>query len=431
LKFTEISFLLQQQIYLSEKLGKKQNVQKSMKLFNQRFGLYNRTVENLSLLNRESRTSFLASTSTSKIRKDGEKKQNLSTHFKTELLQQCVEPFIEADSLETVTSRRGRSDFDLLDFLQGKFKKKSFYYLEGFWEKNQNFGLGPLEKQKKDLRPFRFNSLQKRNFSSSDNTTRTKEMIFSQSGEAFLEVRILNSLDLEFDRFLKVGIHFYNLSRKKSSELFFLRTTTKVFLFSSNLEVLSWIQQVFENTLKKYWGFSFTRAGHTLFSFGGAKSGVIFGNFELQQFLTGAHSQTAKVFQTRIAPNGESIKSHLSNLKNIFGAFKSENQEILIRFLTKKIRSWCSYYAICSDKKSFFYLDRLLFQMLWRWACRRHSKKSRRWIKNRYFHSLNGKDWVFGAYQKEDKQFLCLSFHSETRLKTYQGLDLELSFYDF
>jgi len=126
-----------------------------------------------------------------------------------------VEPFIEADSLETVTSRRGRSDFDLLDFLQGKFKKKSFYYLEGFWEKNQNFGLGPLEKQKKDLQPFHFNSLQKRNFSSSDNTTRTKEMIFSQSGEAFLEARILNSLDLEFDRFLKVGIHFYNLSRKK------------------------------------------------------------------------------------------------------------------------------------------------------------------------------------------------------------------------
>jgi len=72
LKFTEISFLLQQQIYLSEKLGKKQNVQKSMKLFNQRFGLY---MENLSLLNRESRTSFLASTSTSKIRKDGEKKK--------------------------------------------------------------------------------------------------------------------------------------------------------------------------------------------------------------------------------------------------------------------------------------------------------------------------------------------------------------------
>jgi len=74
LKFTEISFLLQQQIYLSEKLGKKQNVQKSMKLFNQRFGLY---MENLSLLNRESRTSFLASTSTSKIRKDGEKKNKI------------------------------------------------------------------------------------------------------------------------------------------------------------------------------------------------------------------------------------------------------------------------------------------------------------------------------------------------------------------
>lgn len=429
MKFTEISFLLQQQIYLSEKLGKKEKVQKCMKLFNQRFGFYNRTVENQFPLNRETLKSFLVSTGNHKIRKEEEEKQNLSTHLKTNLLQQCVEPFIEAESLESLTTRRGRSDLDLLVFLQTKFQKKAFYYLEGSWQKKQKFVIDPL--QKKDLPSLCFNTLQKRNFLTSGKTTITKKMILPQIGGAFLEERFLNSLDLEFDRFLKVGIHFYNLSRKKMSELFFFRTTTKVFLFSSNLELLSWIRQVFEKTLEKHWRFYFTHAGHTLFSFGGAKSGLIFGNFEIQQYLVGADSKNVGVFKTRIAPTKESLKTHLSNLKNIFGAFKSDNQEILIRFLTKKIRSWCSYYKICSDKKSFFYLDRLLFQMLWRWACRRHSKKSRRWIKNRYFHSLNGKNWVFGAYQKESKQFICLPFHSETCLETYEGVDLEVSFYDF
>jgi hypothetical protein len=41
--------------------------------------------------------------------------------------------------------------------------------------------------------------------------------------------------------------------------------------------------------------------------------------------------------------------------------------------------------------------------MLWRWACRRHPKKNKKWIKKKYFKSLNGKNWVFSYQGKTSK----------------------------
>jgi len=35
--------------------------------------------------------------------------------------------------------------------------------------------------------------------------------------------------------------------------------------------------------------------------------------------------------------------------------------------------------------------------MLWRWAKRRHSNKSRKWIKNKYFISNSVRNWIFST----------------------------------
>ncbi len=40
-------------------------------------------------------------------------------------------------------------------------------------------------------------------------------------------------------------------------------------------------------------------------------------------------------------------------------------------------------------------MDHAIFRALWRWAIRRHPKKSRRWIKDRYFEVVGGRHWVF------------------------------------
>jgi len=43
------------------------------------------------------------------------------------------------------------------------------------------------------------------------------------------------------------------------------------------------------------------------------------------------------------------------------------------------------YHRYAASKRTFTYVDYRIFQMLWRWCRRRHPKKSRKWIKEKYF----------------------------------------------
>ncbi|UWU25826.1 hypothetical protein N2601_29985 (plasmid) [Rhizobium sp. CB3060] len=40
------------------------------------------------------------------------------------------------------------------------------------------------------------------------------------------------------------------------------------------------------------------------------------------------------------------------------------------------------------------------WKCLWKWACRRHPNKPRRWVKGRYFVREGMRDWVFRAMMK-------------------------------
>ena len=61
------------------------------------------------------------------------------------------------------------------------------------------------------------------------------------------------------------------------------------------------------------------------------------------------------------------------------------------------IRGWANYHRNQVADDIFRKVDHLIWQMLWRWARRRHPKKSLRWVKDRYFHRIGREDWVFGA----------------------------------
>ncbi|MCP4446527.1 MAG: hypothetical protein GY811_14450 [Myxococcales bacterium] len=54
-------------------------------------------------------------------------------------------------------------------------------------------------------------------------------------------------------------------------------------------------------------------------------------------------------------------------------------------------------------------MESWLWSTLWRWACRRHSTKSRRWIKRRYFH------------QVEERLELCAGKLARTVLRGPEG----------
>lgn len=62
--------------------------------------------------------------------------------------------------------------------------------------------------------------------------------------------------------------------------------------------------------------------------------------------------------------------------------------------------------SVCAQE-TFSLIDHRLFQLLWKWAKRRHPEKGRKWVKDRYWHSKGTRHWVFSS---ENSELIALSY---------------------
>nr|QUO99172.1 Orf1238 [Oedogonium sp. HN1801B] len=90
-----------------------------------------------------------------------------------------------------------------------------------------------------------------------------------------------------------------------------------------------------------------------------------------------------------IKPSKSNIKKHLFQIYNLVKKNHNKTSKYIIFKLSKLIKNWCLYYQIITPTLLYKYLDYLTLQILWRWACKRHYQKSKKWIKMRYFHKLS------------------------------------------
>ncbi len=101
-----------------------------------------------------------------------------------------------------------------------------------------------------------------------------------------------------------------------------------------------------------------------------------------------------------IKPAKDSKLAVLRKIKSILDSNKQAKASMVIRLLNPIIRGWGNYYSTQVSKRAFAYCDHRINQMLWRWAKRRHPKKSAQWIYQRYFPRQGSRNWAFsdGGY---------------------------------
>ncbi|MBP2405626.1 group II intron reverse transcriptase/maturase [Streptomyces syringium] len=78
----------------------------------------------------------------------------------------------------------------------------------------------------------------------------------------------------------------------------------------------------------------------------------------------------------------------------------------VIHRLNPIIRGWSTYYRAVVSKETFGKLDHYMWELLWRWAKRRHRKKGGRWIAARYwgtFRPGSQNRWIFGDRDTGDR----------------------------
>lgn len=96
-----------------------------------------------------------------------------------------------------------------------------------------------------------------------------------------------------------------------------------------------------------------------------------------------------------IKPQKEKVLEFCKELGATIKACGSWSQERLVQKLNPILLGFANYYRGVVSKETFSYVNYRLWQYLWRWAKRRHPNKSKKWVKNRYFHRHKDVDWTF------------------------------------
>lgn len=103
-----------------------------------------------------------------------------------------------------------------------------------------------------------------------------------------------------------------------------------------------------------------------------------------------------------IQPSVKSRKKITMKLSETVRKYRQVDQDLLISKLNEITRGWAEYHHCVCAKETFELIDHRLWNMLWKWAKRRHSRKPHKWIKNRYWKSKGNRQWIF----RTDKSIL-------------------------
>ena len=103
-----------------------------------------------------------------------------------------------------------------------------------------------------------------------------------------------------------------------------------------------------------------------------------------------------------IKPSKRNVKAFYRKVKDVIDNHKMAPQHYLIGLLNPIFKGWALYHQPVVAKQTYSRLDHLLFRVLWRWAKRRHPKKSLEWVRKKYFRTQESKDWVFATTVVED-----------------------------
>ena len=98
-----------------------------------------------------------------------------------------------------------------------------------------------------------------------------------------------------------------------------------------------------------------------------------------------------------VMPSKKNVKAFLTKVREIIRIHGSAKQTTLIRGLNPILRGWANYHRSQSASKAFQAADAQVFAALWRWARRRHPKKGRRWVRQRYWQTSGNRTWVFAT----------------------------------
>jgi RNA-directed DNA polymerase len=98
-----------------------------------------------------------------------------------------------------------------------------------------------------------------------------------------------------------------------------------------------------------------------------------------------------------IKPQKEKVKAFLYKVRTWLKENKTVKPKTVIEALNPIIRGWANYYRHFVSSKTFNKVDDEIWKAIWKWCLRRHPKKSKVWVKEKYYQTIKGRQWTFTA----------------------------------
>jgi len=130
-----------------------------------------------------------------------------------------------------------------------------------------------------------------------------------------------------------------------------------------------------------------------------------------------------------IKPAKNNVHKHLQKIRNTIKEMQGNEQKDLIEKLNPIIKGWTNYHANQVSKKVFAKTSHETWKALWKWAKQRHPVKGLKWIKKRYFHREESRDWIFG-YKDGNGKWVNLHKHADTHITRHVKVKAEANPFD-
>jgi RNA-directed DNA polymerase len=138
-----------------------------------------------------------------------------------------------------------------------------------------------------------------------------------------------------------------------------------------------------------------------------------------------------------IQPAAPNVAEFLAEIREVVKARRGASAGELIAVLNPKVQGWANYHRHIVAKRTFSQVDHAIFQLLWRWATRRHPRQSRGWVQQKYFAyrpgPAGGSRWVFfGEMENRDgvRSTLTLRRASQTAIWRHVKIRADVNPYD-
>lgn len=181
----------------------------------------------------------------------------------------------------------------------------------------------------------------------------------------------------------------------------FVRYADDLIIMHAEYETLVEIRKVIETFLQPM-GLKLhltkTRMVHTYQETNGQPPGFTFLGFDVVQRPKYVQMcYTNQTFMTIITPSKEEVKRHKQKIKDVIQQHRGVNQERLIQKLNPIVRGWALSKRTQMASRTFQELDAYLWRHLWKWARHRHLKMPKIKLKQKYWHKIQNRNWVFAT----------------------------------